>query len=131
MRKTRHRRVASAALRKIAIAQISRELEEAAAVSGGSSLYVFRRVLLPLIAPVVLVVGLLIFASAARATSLVALLSTGAVKPLSMLQLNYMADGSYELATVVGVIILALTVGVALIARLVSLRLGATGTVAG
>jgi iron(III) transport system permease protein len=109
------------------IAQIGKELEEAAAVSGSTPFHVFCRVLLPLIAPAVLVVGLLVFASAARATSLVALLATGAIKPLSMLQLNYMADGSYELATVVGVIILTLTIGVALIARLVSLRFGAAG----
>ena len=110
---------------KTNILQIGADLQEAAAMSGASGVRTFVRILLPLVGPAVLVVGLLIFASAARATSLVALLATGAVKPLSMLQLNYMADGSYELATVIGVIILVLTVGVALAARLISMRLGA------
>ena len=110
---------------KTNIMQIGSDLEEAAAMSGASGVHSFFRILLPLVGPAILVVGLLIFASAARATSLVALLATGAVKPLSMLQLNYMADGSYELATVIGVIILVLTVGVALAARLMSMKLGA------
>ena len=106
--------------------QLGAELEEASAASGATTFYTFRRVVLPLIAPAVLMVGLLSFAAATRATSLVALLSTGSMKPLSMLQLNYMEDGSYELATVLGVIIFALTVGVALLARLIGMKAGAS-----
>jgi iron(III) transport system permease protein len=112
---------------KTNLVQLGLELEEASAASGAATFFTFRRVVLPLIAPAVLIVGLLVFASAAREISLVALLSTGAIKPLSMLQLNYMEDGSYELATVIGVLILTLTVGAALLARLVGLRLGAGG----
>ena len=109
------------------LVQLGAELEEASAASGAGTFYTFRTIVLPLVAPAILVVGLLIFASAAREISLVALLSSGAVKPLSMLQLNYMEDGSYELATVVGVCILMLTVGAALLARLVGMRTGAGG----
>jgi iron(III) transport system permease protein len=112
---------------KTNLVQLGQELEEASAASGASTFFTFRRVVLPLIAPAVLIVGLLVFASAAREISLVALLSTGAIKPLSMLQLNYMEDGSYELATVIGVLILALTIGAAFVARLVGMRLGAGG----
>lgn len=113
------------------LVQLGAELEEASAASGAATFYTFRIIVLPLVAPAILVVGLLIFASAAREISLVALLSSGAVKPLAMLQLNYMEDGSYELATVVGVFILMLTVGAALLARLVSMRTGAGGKSAG
>lgn len=113
------------------LVQLGAELEEASAASGAATFYTFRTIVLPLVAPAILVVGLLIFASAAREISLVALLSSGAVKPLAMLQLNYMEDGSYELATVVGVFILMLTVGAALLARLVSMRTGAGGKSAG
>lgn len=111
------------------LVQLGAELEEASAASGANILYTFRHVVLPLIAPAVLVVGLLVFASAAREISLVALLSTGSVKPLSMLQLNYMEDGSYELATIIGVFILILTIGAALGARFIGMRVGA-GTAA-
>jgi iron(III) transport system permease protein len=113
------------------LVQLGAELEEASAASGAATFYTFRTIVLPLVAPAILVVGLLIFASAAREISLVALLSSGAVKPLAMLQLNYMEDGSYELATVVGVFILMLTVGAALLARLVSMRMEAGGKSAG
>jgi hypothetical protein len=54
----------------------------------------------------------------------VALLSTNANRPLSMLQLDMMADNNFEAATVVGVFIVLLTVGVAAVARLCGLRLG-------
>lgn len=113
------------------LVQIGPELEEASAASGATGFQTMCNVVLPLVAPAILIVGLLIFASAAREISLVALLSTGAVKPLAMLQLNYMEDGSYELATVIGVFVLSLTFGAALLARLVSMRLGAASGTAG
>jgi len=112
---------------KTSLVQIGKELEEASAASGAAMFHTFRRIVLPLIAPAVLVVGLLIFASATREISLVALLATGSVKPLSMLQLNYMEDGRYEFATVMGVLILMLTLSAALLSRLISIRLGAGG----
>jgi iron(III) transport system permease protein len=102
--------------------QIGNELEEAAWVAGASWRYGFRRVVLPLIAPAVSVVAVLAFASSVKMTSHVALLATTETRPLSILQLNYMADGSYEAASVVGVITLFLTLGVAIVARTLGLR---------
>jgi iron(III) transport system permease protein len=81
-------------------------------------------VIVPLIAPALVVVGVLTFAAAARSTSHIALLATPTNRPLSLLQLDFMADGSFEAAAVVGVVILFLTVGVALGARLLGLRVG-------
>jgi uncharacterized membrane protein YkgB len=41
-----------------------------------------------------------------------------------MLQLDYMMEGRYEVASIIGVIVVMMTVGVALLARLFSARLG-------
>jgi iron(III) transport system permease protein len=105
-------------------AQLGRDIEEAARVSGGSWWHAFKSVLLPLIGPTLLLVGALNFISAARDVSSVVLLSTSATRPLAVLQLDFMVDGRYESGAVVGVIIVALTTGVALVARWFGLRIG-------
>jgi iron(III) transport system permease protein len=105
-------------------AQLGSELEEAARASGGSWWYAFRTVLVPLLAPSLLLVGALGFIAAARDISTVVLLATNTTRPLSILQLDFMVDGRYESASVIGVIIMLMTVGVALIARLLGLRIG-------
>jgi iron(III) transport system permease protein len=55
----------------------------------------------------------------------VSLLYTGDTRPLSMMQLEYLMEGRYEAASVLGVIIVALTVVVALLARRLSYKAGA------
>jgi iron(III) transport system permease protein len=112
---------------KANLLQLGAELEEAAWASGASWWHTMRRVILPLIAPALAVVGVLAFSSSARATSHVALLSTHANQPLSMLQLNLLSDNDFGAASVVGVFILLLTVGVALVARFLGLRIGLGG----
>jgi iron(III) transport system permease protein len=107
--------------------QLGKELEEAARASGANTAQTFRRIVLPLISPAIITIGLLSFAAATKATSLVVLLSTGSLQPLSILQLNYMGDGDYESATVLGVIILVVTVVIALAAQAIGLRSGASG----
>ena len=80
--------------------------------------------ILPILSPVLVTVGLIAFISAARNIAGIALLVTNQNRPLAMLQLDYMVDGRYEAAAVVGVIVLLLTTGVALLARLFGLRIG-------
>ncbi|WP_103104231.1 ABC transporter permease [Brevibacillus reuszeri] len=109
---------------KTNLTQLGSELEEASWVHGASWWYTYRRIVLPLIAPAMVVVGVFGFAIAARATSHVVLLATSDTRPISVLQLSYMSDGSYEAASVIGVIILFLTVGVALVARLFGVKVG-------
>ncbi len=104
--------------------QLGAELEEASSVSGGSWWRTLCHVTLPLIAPSLAVVGVLAFSAAARATSHVALLSTRANQPLSIVQLNLMTNNDFETGSVVGIFILLLTVGVAIVARFFGLRLG-------
>jgi hypothetical protein len=43
---------------------------------------------------------------------------------LSLLQLDFLVDSRYESAAVIGIIVVALTTGVALLARLLGLRAG-------
>ncbi len=97
--------------------QLSDELEEASMVAGASWLTTYRRIVLPLILPCLIVVGLLEFISAARNISTVVLLATGQTRPLSLLMLDYAAGAELERATVVATVIVAIVVLAALGAR--------------
>ncbi len=102
--------------------QLSRDLEEASWVSGGSWLYTFRRVVLPLISPTLVVVGVISFISSARNISQVALLSNTSIRPMSIMQLDYIAEGKYEVAAVIATILLFMSVILALVARVFGYR---------
>jgi iron(III) transport system permease protein len=97
--------------------QLSNELEEASMVSGASWFTTYRRIVLPLILPCLIVVGLIEFISAARNISTVVLLATGQTRPLSLLMLDYAAGAELERATVVATLIIAIVVLAALGAR--------------
>jgi iron(III) transport system permease protein len=109
---------------KSALTQLSSELEEAAKVAGGSGWSSFRDIILPLIAPTLMLAGTLSFIAAARNVSTVALISTSHTRPLSLLQLDFLIDSRYESAAVVGIIVVLLTTGIALLSRVLGLRAG-------
>lgn len=109
---------------KSSLLQFGSELEEASWLTGGNWLQTYRRIVLPLLAPTLVIVALIAFIGAARNIAQVALLSNAANRPLSMLQLDYMAQGKFELASVVACLILLLTCGLALAARLFGFRGG-------
>jgi iron(III) transport system permease protein len=109
---------------KTNLRQLGADLEEASATSGGNAWHTLRHIIVPLMAPSLAVVGVLAFSAAARATSHVALLATHNNQPLSILQLNLLSDNNFEAASVIGVFILLMTVGVAVVARIFGLRLG-------
>ena len=69
-------------------------------------------------------VALQSFATAVSAVSLIALLGSAHNKPLALLQLEYLDTGLFEPASVVGILIFGLTVGTALLARVIALRAG-------
>ena len=108
---------------KTSFVQLGSELEEAARVGGGAWYSVARRVLLPLVTPSLMAVAAITFISAASDVSSTVLLATGDTRTLALLQLNYMMDGRYEQAAIVGVVVVALTTGVAIIARWLGLRI--------
>ena len=109
---------------KANLLQLGQDMEEVSRISGGSWFYTDRRVLLPLMMPTVISVGLVTFVFAARDVSRVALLASSQNRPLALLQLDYLTSYQLEAASVVGVIIILLTTGVAVAARLLGLRIG-------
>ncbi|HTM10792.1 MAG TPA: iron ABC transporter permease [Verrucomicrobiae bacterium] len=111
-------------LLKSTLLQLGQELEEASEVAGASWLATYRRIVAPLMFPMLLLVGVLGFIHAARDISNVALLATSSSRTLALLQLDFMVSGRYESAAVVATIVMLLTTGVALIARLVGIRVG-------
>lgn len=114
----------AAQILKANLMQFSSELEEASWLAGGNWLQTYRRIVVPLLMPTLVVVGLIAIIGAASNISQVALLSNAANRPLAMLQLDYMAQGRFELASVVACLILFMTVGMALIARVFGYRGG-------
>jgi iron(III) transport system permease protein len=107
----------SVQLVKSNLSQLGAELEEASRVSGGSWFSTYRRVVLPLISPTLVVVGVIAFISAARNISQVALLSNSAIRPLSLIQLDYIAQGKYEVAAVIATLLLLVSAGLAIVVR--------------
>jgi iron(III) transport system permease protein len=104
--------------------QLSFDLEEASRTLGGTWWYTFRRVVVPLLMPAVMVAGIMAFATAARQVSVVVPLTTSQTEPLAVLQLGYLMAENRSAASVVGTIIVLLTVGAALLVRTLGRRVG-------
>jgi iron(III) transport system permease protein len=102
---------------KSAFVQLSHDLEEASFVSGVTWWQTYRRIVLPLVSPMLVVVGVISFISAGRNIAQVALLSNTATRPLSIMQLDYISEGKYEIAAVIATILLLLSAALALVAR--------------
>lgn len=105
---------------KTGTSQIAKELEESAALSGAKWFKMYRRVLLPLLAPTAATVGLLSFLSAVREISVPILMSSSATRPLSILMLEYATSDLFERAVAIGVFM----AGGVLVLTLIALRLG-------
>ena len=109
---------------KASLLQLGRELEDASRMSGASWPITYVRIVLPILAPTLIVVGTLKFLFAANATSSIILLATSETRPLSLLTLDYVREGLRESAAVTSLIIAALTTVLALVARRFGLNLG-------
>jgi iron(III) transport system permease protein len=104
--------------------QLGKELEEASRMSGASFWKTYLRVVIPLMAQTMVLVGVLKFMFAAQQTSSIILLATSESRTLSLLALDQVAAGYREVASITVIFIMALTVGVALIARFFGLKVG-------
>jgi iron(III) transport system permease protein len=102
--------------------QLSTELEEASRICGAGWFATYRHIVLPLLSPTLVVVAVISFIGAARNISQVALLSNTAIRPLSLMQLDYLADGKYEVAAVIATLLLFVSLGLALVARVFGYR---------
>ena len=108
---------------KAAFLQLGPELEEAARVTGASWWYTYRRILLPLLAPMVATVGLLNFGSALTSISTPVLLYSAQSRPLSILLLEYSFTGELERAAALGLLITAIICLMMLVGRRLGLQL--------
>ena len=109
---------------KTTLLQISRDLEEAGLMSGASWLKTLIGILLPLMAPTLVLVATTAFITTARDVASVALVATAGTKTLSLLQLDYMVQGRYGPAAVISFVVVFLSTGLAIMARMMGLRLG-------
>ncbi len=112
---------------KSGLMQLGGELEEASRIAGASWWATYRRIVLRLMTPTLLAVGMITFVGAARNIGNFALLTTSANRPLSMLQLDYVAQRKFEEAVVVACIIMLVSLAGALVARRLGLRGGNVG----
>ena len=108
---------------KSALIQLDQNLEDAAHMSGADFWVVLIKIIAPILAPTLVLVAVSSFIGATRDIASVALLATNETKPLSLLQLDYLMDGRSESAAVMSVIVIILTTGLALICRMIGLRL--------
>ena len=109
---------------KSGLLQLGSELEEASRIAGASWWATYRRIVLRLMAPTLMAVAMITFVGAARNIGNFALLTTSANRPLSILQIDYIAQRKFEEAVVVACIIMFISLDGAVLARLLGLRSG-------
>lgn len=108
---------------KTALVQISEELEQVGKVCGARWLFGYRRIVLPLMSPMLVSIFAIVFMSAVKDIGTIILLGSGSTKPLSLLMLSYSLGGEPQAAAIIGVILSCLGVIVALISRRFGVRL--------
>ncbi|HEY4134676.1 MAG TPA: iron ABC transporter permease [Alphaproteobacteria bacterium] len=111
-------------LLRTSLSQISGQLEEAASMSGAGFAYIFRRVTLPLIAPMLVSVFLLVFAGTIRDISTIVLIATPGMRTLSLLMFDFAASGRFESAAVIGIIIAVISLAMTAFAFRMGERFG-------
>ena len=108
---------------KAGFLQLGADLEEAARVSGASWWSTYRRILLPLLAPIATAVGLMNFGSALTSISTPVLLYSHQSRPLAILLLEYSFTGELERAAALGLLITAIIGSLMIIGRKFGLQL--------
>jgi iron(III) transport system permease protein len=101
-----------------AFGQISRELDEAAVLTGASGPRRLARISVPLVSRGLAGGGILVFVTMVRDLSVVVLLVTPATPLLSMMTFRYASEGFVQQASAITVIIAAISVAATLAARL-------------
>ena len=114
----------STQLLKANLIQLGRELEEASFVSGAGFWRTYLNILLPLTAQAMVLIGVLKFIFAAQNVSNIILLATSESRTMSLLALDQIGEGLREAASVTIIIVILMTLGLALVARFLGLRVG-------
>ena len=108
------------------IIQVGTDMEDAARISGAGWVRTYVQIWIPLLMPTLLLLATMNFVFAAGATSSIILLATRGTFTLSVMALEIASSeaGNQEQASIVGIFLIIMTVGLALIARRFGLRLG-------
>ena len=117
----------STQMSKGVILQLGADLEEAARVSGAGWVRTYLKIWLPLLLPMMIMIGIFNFVLAANTTSSIILLATRETLTLSILALEFMTDDSgakLEEAGIISLFIVFMSVTLALVVRRVSSRFG-------
>lgn len=106
--------------------QVPREMEESAAISGARFAVTFRRIVLPLISPMLLSIFLLMFVATLRDISTVVLLAGPGTRTMSLLMFEFANSGKFESAAVVGMLIAMLSLAIIAVAFRYNGQIGAS-----
>ena len=104
--------------------QLGNELEEASRMSGAGFWKTYFSIVLPLMAQTMVLIAVLKFMFASQHTSSIILLATSETRTLSLLALDQVAAGYREVASITVIFIMVLTLGVAVVARSLGLKVG-------
>ena len=117
----------STQMSKGVILQLGADLEESARVSGAGWVRTYLKIWLPLLLPMMIMIGIFNFVLAANTTSSIILLATQETLTLSILALEFMTDDSgakLEEAGIISLFIVFISVALAMVARRVSSKFG-------
>ena len=114
-------------LLRTAVGQVSGQLEEAAVMAGADFATIFRRITLPLVAPMLMSVFLLIFAGTLRDIGTVVLIATPGTQTMALLMFDFAVSGQLESAAVIGVIVALVCVTVTVLSLRIGRRVGIRG----
>jgi iron(III) transport system permease protein len=107
--------------------QLGNELEESSRMSGAGFWRTYFRIVFPLMAQTMVLVGVIKFMFAAQHNSAIILLATSETRTLSLLALDQIAAGYREVASITIIMITLLTLGLAVVARSFGLKAGIRG----
>ena len=108
---------------KAGFLQLGADLEEAARISGASWWTTYRRILLPLLAPIASAVGLMNFGTALTSISTPVLLYSHQSRPLAILLLEYSFTGELERGAALGLLITLIITVMMVVGRKFGLQL--------
>jgi iron(III) transport system permease protein len=106
--------------------QLGKDLEEAGRVAGAGWLRTYFCIVIPVLMPCMVLIGALNFISAASTTASIVLLASRETLTLSLIALERASAGinKVEEAGIISLVIMFLTLGLALVARMFGLRIG-------
>ncbi len=107
--------------------QLGADMEESARVCGAGWVRTYLKIWLPLLLPIMIMIGIFNFVLAANTTSSIILLATQETLTLSILALEFMTDeqgAKLEEAGIISLFIVLISVALALVARRVSSKFG-------